>query len=537
MPISKIKTTGVELDNLEIGGTEAARMPQGTTAERANAQVGDIRYNSTLDTLEQYKSTGWEGISSPPVVTSVSPDNINESDTTQTIVITGSSFDTQATGVLLTASNVTRAPTTSVRNSNTQITMTYSGGDTLTTDEGPYSVRVTNGTGLVGTLSGAVTLDDAPNWSTAAGSLGTVIEDEAMSTITVAATDPEGGTISYSVTSGALPTGLSLGSANGQITGTPNVNDAYNASGVTHNFTITASDGTGNTTPRAFSILKRYRDGSANAPASLPSQIRFAGGNDGIYRFAIPGYYNGAVFLARYATYNNKGWIEVLFSQDAVTQTPWNHWLSTTGGYDGNQTDGSRYWMINHNRTSGGLNYNSTSGSILLGPQFPTSGDIAFTTKSSRGANGVAASGANQSSAYPLLGSQLSGSDASTVKTELIKYFLGTRAGFHASNDVGGVITGRDYNATWSKSGLSFDIILAQRASGGSSQPNTTEWHIQDGVQAANSTYSPNYGYRYAPGNTYDQDAVGSWSSGSSAKAQTYSIDSGNVMSIWITDE
>ena len=384
------------------------------------------------------------------------------------------------------------------------------------------------------TLSGAVTLDDAPNWSTSAGSLGTVFEDEAITTITVAATDPENGTISYSVTSGALPTGLSLGSANGQITGTPNVNDAYSASGTTHNFTITASDGTGNTTPRAFSILKRYRDGTVAAPASLPSQLRFAGVADGVYKFAIPGYYNGAQFDARYATYNSKGWIEVLFSQDSGTQTPWQHWLSTTGGYDGNQTDSSKYWMINHNRVSGGLNYAAgTSGSILLGPQFPTSGDIAFTTKSSRSANGVAASGANQSSAYPLLGSQLSGSDASTVKTELIKYFLGTRAGFHASNDSGGAPSGRDYNATWSKSGLSFDIVLAHRTG----SPNTTEWHIQDGVQAANSTYSPNYGYRYAPGNTYDQDAVGSWSTGSSAKASTYNIDSGNVMSIWITDE
>ena len=534
MPISKIKTTGVDLDNLEIGGTEAARMPQGTTAQRANAQAGDIRYNSTLDSLEQYKATGWEGISSPPVVASVSPDNIDESDTTQTLVVTGSAFDTLATAVLLTSGNVTRAPTTSVRNSATQITMTYSGSDTLTTDEGPYSIKVTNGTGLSATLSGAVTLDDAPNWSTSAGSLGTVFEDEAITTITVAATDPENGTISYSVTSGALPTGLSLGSANGQITGTPNVNDAYSASGTTHNFTITASDGTGNTTPRAFSILKRYRDGTVAAPASLPSQLRFAGVADGVYKFAIPGYYNGAQFDARYATYNSKGWIEVLFSQDSGTQTPWQHWLSTTGGYDGNQTDSSKYWMINHNRVSGGLNYAAgTSGSILLGPQFPTSGDIAFTTKSSRSANGVAASGANQSSAYPLLGSQLSGSDASTVKTELIKYFLGTRAGFHASNDSGGAPSGRDYNATWSKSSLSFDIVLAHRTG----SPNTTEWHIQDGVQAANSTYSPNYGYRYAPGNTYDQDAVGSWSTGSSAKASTYNIDSGNVMSIWITDE
>ena len=272
MPISKIKLNGFQTDSLflntEISGTEAARMPVGTTAQRANAQVGDLRHNTTIGILEQYTSTGWQGIASPPVVTSISPTDINESDSTQTIVITGSNFDTGAVGTLKNSSAATVTPTTSTRNTISQITIVFSGGDAITTDAGPYDVVVTNGSGLSANLADALTLDNTPAWSTSAGSLGTVIEDVAMSTTTVAASDPEGGSVTYSVTSGALPTGTSLGSSNGQITGTPNVSDSYNASGVTHNFTVTANDGTGNTTPRAFSILRKWGDGSSAATAA-----------------------------------------------------------------------------------------------------------------------------------------------------------------------------------------------------------------------------------------------------------------------------
>ena len=58
MPLSKIKTTGVDLDNLEIGGTEAARMPVGTTAQREGSpKKGDIRFNDTTDLMEYYNGT------------------------------------------------------------------------------------------------------------------------------------------------------------------------------------------------------------------------------------------------------------------------------------------------------------------------------------------------------------------------------------------------------------------------------------------------------------------------------------------------
>jgi hypothetical protein len=56
--VTSVKTS---LDNLEIGGTEAARMPVGTTAQREGSpKVGDLRHNTTIDILEQYTSTGWQ---------------------------------------------------------------------------------------------------------------------------------------------------------------------------------------------------------------------------------------------------------------------------------------------------------------------------------------------------------------------------------------------------------------------------------------------------------------------------------------------
>ena len=64
--------------------------------------------------------------------------------------------------------------------------------------------------------------------------------------------------------SGSLPTGLSIYSATGLITGTPNVNDTYASGGVTHNFTVSATDGT-NTSTRAFSILRQFADGKLAA--------------------------------------------------------------------------------------------------------------------------------------------------------------------------------------------------------------------------------------------------------------------------------
>lgn len=101
-------------------------------------------------------------------------------------------------------------------------------------------------TGRFKPLSGAIRVGKLPalvvivvNWVTSAGSLGEFVAGAAIDPITLeATTSPSGSAVTYAVTSGSLPTGLSL--SNGVISGT--VNGALPESTAT--FTIRAtSDG------------------------------------------------------------------------------------------------------------------------------------------------------------------------------------------------------------------------------------------------------------------------------------------------------
>ena len=90
-------------------------------------------------------------------------------------------------------------------------------------------------------------INNTPTWVTAAGSLGSVAEGDSVS-ITVSATDAEGTAISY--TSANLPSGLTIGSSTGIITGTaPSV-----TGDTTFTFDIVASDGP-NQASRQFTLV------------------------------------------------------------------------------------------------------------------------------------------------------------------------------------------------------------------------------------------------------------------------------------------
>ena len=86
-----------------------------------------------------------------------------------------------------------------------------------------------------------------PNWSTAAGTLGSVYETTGFANTVIASGDAP---ITYSVYSGSLPTGASLNSSNGYISGT----SSATASSTTYNFTIRATDAQNQDTDRAFSL-------------------------------------------------------------------------------------------------------------------------------------------------------------------------------------------------------------------------------------------------------------------------------------------
>jgi len=287
--------SNVQLDYASANGTGAILVPVGSSGQRPSPNIGYLRYNTSLSLLEFYDNTSWVPLTYPPTVTAAS-NNVIESAGTQTVVITGFNFDIGATAVLISPTGTTKTPTTSTRNSATQITITYSGGDVLTASVGePLDVKVTNGSGLFSTLTGIVYINATPTWNTPAGSVGTIYEGVAMSSVQLSATDPEGNSISYSITSGALPTGVSL-SSSGLISGTSSAGGSYNSSGTTYNFTSQASDNT-NTTTRAFSILRKFPDGLSQA-AAAPNAATiqgYLGAVDGVY-WIKPAGYNGAAF-------------------------------------------------------------------------------------------------------------------------------------------------------------------------------------------------------------------------------------------------
>ena len=265
-------------DNIEIAGTEAVRMPVGTTAQREGSpKAGDQRFNTTISLMEYYDGTQWKAIDAPPVLTSFAPTSIGEADASQDIVLTGSNFQSGATVQAIGQDGSTINAGTVVVDSSTQITATFNGTSFSNAQEN-YDIKVTNTSGLSATIEDGFSVNQTPTWSTASGSLmgsSVLYEGEIIESLSVTATDPDGDTITYSVASGdSLPSGLSLNSASGAITGDP---DAV-ANDTTTTFDIEASDTADNVSTRSFSMVTT-NDESAAYESNLKLWLR--GGWDG----------------------------------------------------------------------------------------------------------------------------------------------------------------------------------------------------------------------------------------------------------------
>lgn len=230
--------------------TGAIIPPKGTTAQRPESPIlGQVRFNTTTDCLEQYTSLGWAGIAAPPVITTISPTSFN-GETGSTITINGANFQSGITATFITNAGTAYAAAVTTLINSSQITATTP-QDFTVADE-PIDVKVTNANGLSTTLADALDCGGSPTWTTAAGSIGTFYDSQRTISTSISATDPDaGGTIaSYSITTGSLPTGLSLNGSTGAITGTANAV----GSDTTSSFTIRATDNAGNTSDRAFSM-------------------------------------------------------------------------------------------------------------------------------------------------------------------------------------------------------------------------------------------------------------------------------------------
>jgi len=286
--------------NPQLSGTESMLVPKGTTAQRpASPVVGQLRYNTDLNCLEQYTNAGWVGIASPPTITSVSPSTYTGNAGTS-FTINGTSFDAAPVikfidnaGVEYTAASISRV-------SNAQLIATTP--EDFTVAQEPLKVKVTNSSGLTYTIDNAIDCGGVPNWVTAAGSLGTANERAAVS-FTVSATDPDSGAITYSAET-SLPSGVTIGSSTGVISGTtPDI-----AADTTYNFTLGATDVGSNKTTRAFSYTSYVGDTNWKNTLLLVKGAG-AGGQNSIVDSANAQTFtsNGNIHQSSFSPYNS-GW-------------------------------------------------------------------------------------------------------------------------------------------------------------------------------------------------------------------------------------
>ena len=139
------------------------------------------------------------------------------------------------------------------------VTFNNSTSLTVTTNlsAGSYFVRVENNDGgAVRSSSAILAASNAPVWSTAAGSLGTIAAGATQSFTLLAYDDDSTAVTSYSLQSGSLPGGFTLDgdSSIGTISGTETGSSAT----TTYSFTIRATDDESQTTDRAFTITVNH---------------------------------------------------------------------------------------------------------------------------------------------------------------------------------------------------------------------------------------------------------------------------------------
>jgi hypothetical protein len=183
----------------------------------------------------------WDSPITNPTITSIDyPGSATAADPAggESVIINGTLF---ASGITCTVGGTSAV---TAFNSSTQITIT-----TPAKAAGPYTVAVLNPNGGTASQANFIQYSGVPVWSTAAGTLGNVMEGTSAS-FQVTATEGSD-TIEYAVTTGTLPTGLSLATATGAITGTA---PAVSAD-TTTTFSITATDDENQTSAsRSFSI-------------------------------------------------------------------------------------------------------------------------------------------------------------------------------------------------------------------------------------------------------------------------------------------
>jgi len=365
---------------MAIKKSSGSGIPFGLNAGRpANPGYGQLYSNGETNRLELYtQSSGWQNIvQETPGVASITG-TYSEAANSGTIIIGGSNFVFGAIASAIGANGVEVQATTTTYNSLVQITATFTN---LSNAQEPYDIKVTNPSNLFGLIPDALYINASPVWQTASGSLGTFNEQVSITLSALSASDSDS-TISYALASGSsLPSGVTLNSNTGVISGTlPDI-----SSNTTYSFTINASDGL-NIIPRSFSITSiRLYGLSAQDPftskslmSSYPSGtywVKFDGMQDAVQTYFDNSTAGGGWLLAFTVT-NANGKLVNWWNND--TSMPGNS-SNTPNYFTSTSTLGSTATMSKSNAKNTLFNTYSFADTMIVENHNGTIGKKAYT--------------------------------------------------------------------------------------------------------------------------------------------------------------
>jgi hypothetical protein len=232
---------------------------------------------------------------------------------------------------------------------------------------GTYVIYVINADGGTATYIPGISFSGTPTWTTSAGSLGTVGSATSVSLSVTATGDAP---ITYAVKSGSsLPTGLSLNTSTGAITGTaPTV-----GSQTSYNFTLTTKDGQNQPTDRSFSLTV------AVAPSTVDYLVVAGGGSGGQAGFGGGG---GAGGLLQATGVSISAGVTYTITVGAGATT----WSSSNGVRGGNSSiSGSGFTTVTAIGGGGGATSGGASTTGGSGGGAASSGDGGYGTTGSVG--------------------------------------------------------------------------------------------------------------------------------------------------------
>ena len=334
-------------------------------------QFYGVSNNGTDGQFLQTDGTGgmaWADTTIDPTLTSIDyPGTQTAADPAggESIIINGTGFQT---GITCTIGGTSA---TTAFNSATQITIT-----SPAKAAGQYTVAVTNTDGGSGSSANFIQYSGVPVWSTNSGSLGSVMEGETTS-FQVTATEGSD-TIEYAVTSGSLPSGYSLATATGAITGTAGAVSAD----TTSTFSITATDDENQTSSaRSFSITV-----TNDVPSNYFNPILYTG-NSSTQSFTTVGFQPDFTWIkernaseAHFLQDSLRGSTMTLYSNGAYQQFPEAQGVTSftstgfdLGSYQGMNLNGNTYvawnWKAGGAPTatnSAGAGNAPTVGSVMI---------------------------------------------------------------------------------------------------------------------------------------------------------------------------